>query len=310
MAPVQGEGGGNRQRLDQWLVQSGDFVSREKARAAVLAGQVSVDGRTVTKAGAAVDPGAQVVVASGPRFVSRGGDKLAGALADLSVEVEGLVALDAGAATGGFADCLLQHGARHVIAVDVGYGQLAWALRQDPRVTVIERQNLRYLTPELLGQRLPTGVGYPEFVTLDLSFIGLDKVYPAVHRLLPQGGRVLALVKPQFEVGPQHVGKRGVVRQPALHVAAVFQAARGAQAAGFRVDGVTYSHLKGPEGNIEYFLLLTALTAGQGLVQGERRQLEKTGQDDEDDAEAEAAAEALRQEIDRVVEAAWAALGA
>jgi len=297
------DGGGSRRggRLDQWLVDSGEFATREKARAAILAGEVLVDGRPVTKAGAVVRLESDVVVRGRPRYVGRGGDKLAGALADLAIDPSGTVALDAGAATGGFVDCLLQHGAAHVIAVDVGYGQLAWSLRQDPRVTVVERQNLRYLTPEHLSSLLPPGIPLPQLVTLDLSFIGLDKVYPAVLRLLNGGeGRVLALVKPQFEVGRENVGKRGVVRRPELQVEAILATARSARAAGFRVERLTYSKLAGPEGNIEYFLLLAADRGGLAPDSTERRHLAKPGLD-----EAE-----LGELTRQVVAAAWQALGA
>jgi 23S rRNA (cytidine1920-2'-O)/16S rRNA (cytidine1409-2'-O)-methyltransferase len=294
---------GARTRLDQWLVALGLFPSREQARAAILAGRVTVNGKVSDKAGEAVPPGAEVAVDSGPKYVGRGGDKLAGALAALDVDVTGLVALDAGAATGGFVDCLLQHGAAHVIAVDVGYGQLAWRLRQDRRVTVVERQNLRHLTPELLASLLAPGLRWPELVTLDLSFIGLDKVFAPVRRLLRPGGRVLALVKPQFEVGPGQVGKRGVVRRPAQHVEALRSTTAAALANGYAVEGMTHSPLRGPEGNIEFFLLLRAVYAGHAAPKGEPGELEKIGP-------SELRGEDLRQSIEQVVAAAWRLLEA
>lgn len=292
-----------RLRLDQWLVSQGHFPSREAARAAILAGLVTVNGRVGSKAGQTVPPGAVVSVRAGSRFVSRGGDKLAGALAALAVDASGRVALDAGSSTGGFVDCLLQGGAKHVIAVDVGYGQLAWRLRQDPRVTVMERQNLRYLSPEQLAAKLPPGIGQPDLATLDLSFIGLDKVYPAVWRLLGPGGLVLALVKPQFEAGPGQVDRRGVIRRPAQHLAVLAATTGAAQAAGFAVLGVVPSPLLGPEGNIEFFLLLRRAGAGGASTEGEPRPLEKIGL-------GELSGEDLRRSIERAVAAAWSHLGA
>lgn len=288
-------------RLDQLLVAGGWYESREKAQAAILAGQVTVTGRDVVKPGTLVAPDADISVSGGARFVSRGGDKLAGALDRLELGVVGLVALDAGSATGGFVDCLLQRGAAHVVAVDVGYGQLAWRLREDQRVTVIERQNLRHLTPGMLKERLPAGVAWPGLVTLDLSFIGLDKVLPAVRLLVEPGGLVLALVKPQFEVGPKQVGKRGVVRRPELHRLALQGVAAAAEASGFTVIGLTYSDVRGPQGNIEYFLLSRAARAGQEGAEGEPAQLEKTG-------ESTLTGAALEVAITAVVEAAWRAL--
>jgi 23S rRNA (cytidine1920-2'-O)/16S rRNA (cytidine1409-2'-O)-methyltransferase len=280
------------------LVTRGLFPSREKARAALLAGEVKVQGQPVTKAGTLVARDVAIEVAAPARYVSRGGDKLAGAIADLSVDVSGRVALDAGASTGGFTDCLLKHGARHVVAVDVGYGQLAWSLRTDPRVTVLERCNLRYLTPAQLREALPPGVGEPDFATLDLSFIGLAKVLPTVRSLLQSGGQVLALVKPQFEVGRGQVGKRGVVRQPELHCKALTDVATAAMQEGFVVLGLTYSPLRGPEGNLEYFILLENRAAGQGHDLSEAGGLEKTGRPPISPADLGVAADA-------VVRAAW-----
>jgi len=287
-----------RSRLDSLLVARGLFASREKARAALLAGEVKVQGQPVTKAGTLVAQDVAIEVAAPARYVSRGGDKLAGAISDLAVEVVGMVALDAGASTGGFTDCLLKHGARHVIAVDVGYGQLAWSLRIDPRVTVLERCNLRYLTPEQLRVALPAGMREPDLVTLDLSFIGLGKVLPAVRALLRPGGQVLALVKPQFEVGRGQVGKRGVVRRPELHLKALADVGAAALEAGFVVLGLTYSPLRGPEGNLEYFILLENRAAGHGLDLSEAGGLEKTGRPVITAAELSLAAGA-------VVRAAW-----
>ncbi|MDP2871311.1 MAG: TlyA family RNA methyltransferase [Bacillota bacterium] len=295
-------GSSSRRRLDLHLVAAGLFEHREQARAAIEAGWVKLDGEVELRPGASVRLGAGVLVTGGPRFVSRGGDKLDGALSEFALDVTGLVALDAGASTGGFVDCLLQRGAAHVIAVDVGYGQLAWKLRQDVRVTVIERQNIRYLTREMLGPKLPPGVGWPALVTLDLSFIGLEKVFPAVRSLIEPGGMVLALVKPQFQVGRGLVGKGGVVRRPELHRQAILSAGEAALLLGFGVLGATYSKLKGPRGNVEYFLLLRAGGAGLAGDSSEKTQLEKTGA-------ARSNAQDLHKLAQAAVDAAGAALG-
>lgn len=181
--------------------------------------------------------------------MSRGGIKLDSALSEFGIDVAGRVALDAGASTGGFTQCLLQRGAGRVYAVDVGYGQLAWDLRNDERVKVIERTNLRYLTPEALGEQV-------EFVTLDLSFISLAKVLGAVRGLLRPGGEVLALVKPQFEAGREQVGKGGIVKDPAVQQAVLEQVSTSACQLGFQIRGATYSAIQGADGNIEFFLWL------------------------------------------------------
>ncbi|MDP3937788.1 MAG: TlyA family RNA methyltransferase [Deltaproteobacteria bacterium] len=231
------------------LVERGLAESREKARALILAGQVHAGGRRVDKPGILVPGDAELEVRGGLPFVGRGGVKLAGALDALRLDVRGALALDAGASTGGFCDCLLQRGARGVYAVDVGYGQLAWKIRSDPRVTVMDRTNLRHLRPEALPER-------PDLVTLDLAFISLRTVLPAVRQLLAPGGRVLALVKPQFEVGKGRVGKGGVVRDEGLQresVAAVLEAAR---ALSFSEGGSVESPIRGEAGNREFFVLL------------------------------------------------------
>jgi 23S rRNA (cytidine1920-2'-O)/16S rRNA (cytidine1409-2'-O)-methyltransferase len=236
-----------RRRVDVLLVERGLAPSREKARAAVLAGQVWADGQPVTKPGQLVDERASLSVTTRPRFVSRGGEKLAGALAAFELDVSGRVALDAGASTGGFTDCLLQAGAARVYAVDVGYGQLDYRLRTDPRVVVMERTNLRHLTG------LPEPV---DIATLDLSFISLTKVLEPVRRLLRPGGLVVALVKPQFEARPEEVGRGGVVRDPLVHAAVLGRVAAWAVNHGFRVRGLTTSPVRGADGNREFFLLL------------------------------------------------------
>jgi 23S rRNA (cytidine1920-2'-O)/16S rRNA (cytidine1409-2'-O)-methyltransferase len=239
-----------RRRIDAELVDRGLFPSRERARAAILAGEVRVDGHVVTKAGHSIAEDASIEVASKQRYVSRGGDKLAGALDAFGLAVDGLRAVDVGASTGGFTDCLLQRGVSSVVAVDVGYGQLAWSLRQDPRVTVIERTNIRSVDPEQLGAPFDLAV-------VDVSFISLRTVLPHIAALVSEEGSIAALVKPQFEAGKGRVGKRGVVRDPAVHLDVLQSALGAARDAGFVVRGLTFSPIKGPEGNIEFWLWIS-----------------------------------------------------
>jgi len=242
-------------RIDCLLVERGLATSRERARRLVMAGGVLVGERPVTKPGAEVPEDAPVRVRGEEApFVSRGGEKLAGALDAFGIDVAGRTALDVGASTGGFADCLLQRGARRVIAVDVGYGQLAWRLRQNARVFVLERTNVRTLAPEMLPET-------PELATIDVSFISLTLVLPPVAAVLPAGATVLALVKPQFEVGRGRVGKGGVVRDPAARAAAVARVRAAAEALGFTLRGEAESVLPGPKGNREVFLWLSRLRA-------------------------------------------------
>lgn len=236
-----------RKRLDVILVEREVYASREQARSAVLAGEVTVEGRVEHKAGAQVDDSALIEVASRRRFVSRGGDKLAGALADFPVVVAGRRAIDVGASTGGFTDCLLQEGATGVVALDVGYGQLAWSLRTDERVTVVERTNIRTADP--------AGLGAPfDIVVADVSFISLGKVLDHLVALLGEDGDLLMLVKPQFEAGKTRVGKRGVVKDPTVHADVLESVVRECGARGLVVRGLSTSPIKGPEGNIEFWL--------------------------------------------------------
>jgi 23S rRNA (cytidine1920-2'-O)/16S rRNA (cytidine1409-2'-O)-methyltransferase len=236
-----------RLRLDTALVERGLFPSRARAQAAVLAGRVWVDGRPADKAGTAVDSDATLRVAAEPEYVSRGGIKLAHALDVLGIGVAATNALDLGASTGGFTDCLLRRGAARVIALDVGYGQLDWGLRTDPRVHVVERTNARAISAEALPWT-------PDLVTCDLSFISVVTVWPRVVTLLDPAYRALVLVKPQFEVGRGQVGSGGVVRDPAQRVRAVRRVAEAMAAAGGTVIGVVGSGLPGPKGNREVFV--------------------------------------------------------
>ncbi|WP_157247649.1 TlyA family RNA methyltransferase [Nonomuraea typhae] len=242
-----------RVRLDSELVRRGLARSREQAAQLIEAGRVAVGGQVAGKAATQVDTAAAIVVAEsadGPDYVSRGAHKLLGALeAFKGLTVEGRRCLDAGASTGGFTDVLLRHGAAHVLAVDVGYGQLAWSLRTDKRVTVMERVNVRDLTPEMVGEP-------PTLVVGDLSFISLRLVLPALAAVAAPRADFVMLVKPQFEVGKERVGAGGVVRDPALRADAVRAAAEKAQEIGLAVRGVTASPLPGPSGNVEYLLWL------------------------------------------------------
>ena len=239
-----------RVRIDRLLVERGLAASRERARRLVMTGDVLVADRPITKPGAEVPGDAEVRLrtADSP-YVSRGGEKLAGALDAFGLEVRDLVAFDVGASTGGFTDCLLQRGARRVIALDVGYGQLAWKLRHDPRVVVIERTNARHLTPAMLPEA-------PDLAVVDVSFISLATVLPAVAGVLAPRGTIVALVKPQFEVGRGRVGKGGVVRDPAQRAEAVAGVRTAAEQLGLAVRGEAESVLSGPKGNREVFIWL------------------------------------------------------
>lgn len=245
-----------RCRADVLLVDRGLFGSREQARAAILAGEVRIGDRTLAKAGELVESDSEFAIAKRQRFVSRGGDKLHGALERFGLDVTGRFAVDVGASTGGFTDCLLQAGVASVTAVDVGYGQLAWSLRTDPRVTVLERTNIRSVDP---AQFDPF-----DLAVVDVSFISLAVVLPKVRSLLGPRSDLLALVKPQFEAGKGRVGKRGVVRDPALHAEVIDGVLRFLADVGLTVRGVTWSPLRGPEGNIEFWIW--AATHGPALA--------------------------------------------
>ncbi|MDH3404043.1 MAG: TlyA family RNA methyltransferase [Acidobacteriota bacterium] len=237
-------------RLDLLLVERGEFTSREKARRTIMAGRVKVDGRLVDKPGAAVAPGARLEVAAPAEpFVSRGGRKLAHALDHFGVDPAGAVCVDVGASTGGFTHCLLERGARRVYAIDVGYGQLDYALRRDPRVVVMERVNARALTPGDLPEEC-------DLATVDVSFISLTKVLPAVTSLVRRGGRLIALVKPQFEVGKGQVGKGGVVRDEVLRREVIERRIVDFEAAGLSCHGWIDSPIRGARGNLEALVLL------------------------------------------------------
>lgn len=252
---VGGRAGGEtraktKERLDVLLVTRGLTDSREKAARLIMAGSVLVEGQRVDKAGALVAPGAAVEIAARPKFVSRGGDKLAHALDAFGVSPNARICLDVGASTGGFTHCLLERGAARVYAVDVGLGQLDAKLRADGRVVVMEKTNARQLPPAVFPEP-------PDLATVDVSFISLEKVLPSIFAVLGPEGETVALVKPQFEVGKGMVGKGGVVRDAAHHRGVIGRVARFAVLHGWHVRGVTASPLKGPKGNREFFLHLT-----------------------------------------------------
>ncbi len=232
-----------KERLDRLLVRRGLVVSREEAQHLIMAGYVSVNGQKADKSGRQVPVDAEVVIKERMPYVSRGGVKLAAALDAFSLNVAGLIAADIGASTGGFTDCLLQHGAMRVYAIDVGYGQIAWKLRQDPRVILMERTNVRYL------ESLPEPV---DIVVVDVSFIGLDLVLPIAVRFLKPSGWLVALIKPQFEAGRQYVGKKGIVRDPAVHRSAVTRTLATAEMLALGLRGVIRSPIRGAKGNVEF----------------------------------------------------------
>ncbi len=235
-------------RLDLYLAEQGFFPSREKAKAAIMAGQVKIDGLKAQKPGQpAPSEGADIEIEEKLPFVSRGGLKLAKAISFFALNLQGQTVLDAGASTGGFTDCALQNGAARVIAVDVGYGQLAWSLRNDPRVRVLERTNIRYLTD--LGEKI-------DFFTADLSFISLTKVLPNIYKLVGSEASGVVLIKPQFEAGREKIGKKGVIRDPQVQVEVLEQMGAFIEAEGWTLKGLTYSPIRGPEGNLEYLAYL------------------------------------------------------
>ena len=243
----------NKKRLDVLLVEQMYAPTRSKAQAIIMAGLVYVNGQKADKAGMSFDADTAVIEVRGQAcpYVSRGGLKLEKALRDFGVDPTGFVCSDSGCSTGGFTDCLLQQGASKVFAIDVGYGELNWKIRNDPRVVVMERTNIRYVTPEDLGEPLDLSV-------IDVSFISLRIVLPAIKNLLKENqGQVLCLIKPQFEAGRENVGKNGVIREPAVHRDVLDNFVALAKELGFTILGLTFSPVKGPAGNIEFLGHLT-----------------------------------------------------
>ncbi len=244
-----------KQRLDVYLVEQGLCESRQQAQRCIRAGEVKVDEAVIDKPGTPIKDGAVVVLKQKSPYVSRGGEKLAKAIAEFGVKVEGRICLDGGISTGGFTDCLLQNGAKQVYGIDVGYGQVAWKIRQDPRVILRERTNLRHLTPEELYEE---NAQRPDLGVIDVSFISLTKVLPAFWHLMAGVRESVLLVKPQFEVGREKIGKKGVVRDPKDHGSAIWQVYGAAQQLGWHAKGLTWSPIRGPAGNTEYLLWLGA----------------------------------------------------
>lgn len=239
-----------KKRLDILVTERGLAESREKAKALIMAGDVYVDQQKADKPGDLYPEEAPIEVrCKGLKYVSRGGLKLEKAMAEFPITLSGLVCMDVGASTGGFTDCMLQNGAKKVYAVDVGYGQLAWSLRTDPRVVNLERTNARYLSAEQVPEPI-------DFFSVDVSFISLSLILPAVRPLLSENARAVCLIKPQFEAGREKVGKKGVVRDPAVHQEVIEKILSFALENGYSVLGLTFSPVKGPEGNIEYLAYL------------------------------------------------------
>lgn len=240
-----------KKRLDVLLVEQGLADSREKAKAIIMSGIVYVDNNKEDKAGTTFEETARIEVRGNTlKYVSRGGLKLEKAMNNFGVTLDGKVCMDVGASTGGFTDCMLQNGAVKVYSVDVGHGQLAWKLRNDERVVCMEKTNIRYVTPDDISDVI-------EFASIDVSFISLTKVLPAVRKLMTPDGEIVCLIKPQFEAGREKVGKKGVVRELSTHIEVVQMIVEYARANGFRTLHLSYSPIKGPEGNIEYLLHIT-----------------------------------------------------
>ena len=237
-----------KERLDVLLVSQGLAASREKAKAIIMSGNVLVNGQREDKARTMIDVKAEITVKGGQlKYVSRGGLKLEKAMSHFDLTLEGRVCMDVGASTGGFTDCMLQNGAVKVYSVDVGHGQLDWKLRNDPRVVCMEKTNIRYVTPEDIDDAL-------DFASVDVSFISLTKILEPARNLLKDGGQMVCLIKPQFEAGREKVGKKGVVRDKAVHLEVVERIVTFALEHGFSVHHLSYSPIKGPEGNIEYLV--------------------------------------------------------
>ncbi len=239
-----------KKRLDVLLVEKGLAPSREKAKAYIMEGKVFVENQREDKPGTNFDENSLIEL-HGKKlaYVSRGGLKLEKALKTFPVNLSEAVCMDIGASTGGFTDCMLQNGASKVYSVDVGYGQFDWSLRQDPRVVLMEKTNVRYLKPEDIGESL-------DFASCDVSFISLSKILPAIFPILKENGSMICLIKPQFEAGRENVGKRGVVRNPKVHREVIAEVFEFTEALGFTVKGLTFSPIKGPNGNIEYLMYI------------------------------------------------------
>jgi 23S rRNA (cytidine1920-2'-O)/16S rRNA (cytidine1409-2'-O)-methyltransferase len=251
-----------KERLDKLLIDRGIARSRDRARSMIMAGKVAVDGKKIDKPGIQIDVEARLRVQEGDsRYVSRGGEKMEGALKAFAIDPGGMVVMDVGASTGGFTDCILQKGAEKVYAVDVGYGQLAWRLQKDARVVNLERRNVRYLRREEVKEEI-------DLVVIDTSFISIEKFLPHLLGFLKKGGAILGLIKPQFEVGKGEVGRGGVVRDEALHKKVIDRISHFSRELGLMVLGVAESPLLGPKGNKEFFIYLKKENEKNGQTEG------------------------------------------
>jgi len=253
-----------KERLDKLLVEKGIVQSRERARALIMAGKVSVEGNRIDKPGVQINIDVQLKLQGGDSsYVSRGGEKMEGALKAFGIDPKGMVVMDVGASTGGFTDCILQKGAKKVYAVDVGYGQLAWRLQKDPRVVNLEKKNIRYLQREEVPEEI-------DLILIDTSFISIEKFLPHLLGFLKKESAILSLIKPQFEVERGEVGKGGVVRDKALHEKVIERVSNFTRGLGLKVLGVTESPLLGPKGNKEFFIYLKKENKEDGQNQGTR----------------------------------------
>ncbi|WP_342759775.1 TlyA family RNA methyltransferase [Kineothrix sedimenti] len=260
-----------KERLDVLLVKLGYAQSREKAKAIIMAGNVFVNGQREDKAGTSFEEAKSVIEVKGSalKYVSRGGLKLEKAIQSFDISLEGMICMDIGASTGGFTDCMLQNGAVKVYSVDVGHGQLDWRLRNDERVVCMEKTNFRYVKPEDIGDIL-------DFASVDVSFISLTKILIPARDLLKTNGRMVCLIKPQFEAGKEKVGKKGVVREPEIHEEVIEKVMDYAMSVGFHILGLQYSPVKGPEGNIEYLLYIEKEEEKSETVQEEKERIAET----------------------------------
>jgi len=251
-----------KERLDKLLVEKGIVQSRDRARALILAGRVTIEDRTIDKPGTQIEMEARLQLRGEDQpYVSRGGIKLEGALHAFEIDPKGMVVMDVGASTGGFTDCVLQGGVKKVYAVDVGYGQLAWKLQKDPRVVNLERRNIRYLKREEVKDEM-------DLILIDTSFISIEKFLSHLLHFLKKGGSIIGLIKPQFEVGKGEVGKGGVVRESALHQKVIERIEEFSRGLGLSVLGVTESPILGPKGNKEFFIYLRKLDHQDGQAEG------------------------------------------
>lgn len=283
-----------KERLDVLLVKRNLAESREKAKAYIMAGNVFVDGVREDKAGTNVAEGAEIELRGmAMKYVSRGGFKLEKAIDEFGVALNGAVCMDVGSSTGGFTDCMLQNGAVKVFAVDVGTNQLAWKLRNDERVVSMEQTNIRYVTPEDIGEQV-------DFVSIDVAFISLTKVLTPVYDLMKVGARIVCLIKPQFEAGREKVGKKGVVRERETHLEVIEQVIRFADSLGFHMLDLSFSPIRGPEGNIEYLLYMEKVKEERGM---EGLLSDDEGESDEATEEIDAAfsVRPLSEEADALV---------